>query len=334
MENFEDIKLKYNELVDFLIKYFPQNEELKNVSRIDDSIMQYVNNFVNGVNRKTKYQTMLVERNVNMFHKKTHEYYISILPEINIKKFLLTNDDYVKHIVWEYLQLIYLLAESYKQEKWHKMLIFKIENTECPPITEPPNPFDNMINDITSSFMNAFDGNDVNPLSAIMKTSMEIMTKHKDTLTNNTLDISQIIKSFSRTLGQDENELQKVIDSNPLLQKLADAQSNPEQLLGELSGQIGINPDDLQNNNLPSVLGKLMGENGNFNNILSGVMSSVGSGEGGLGGLLSGGLGKLFGGDKQVNISELTEEQIKELEEFYKNNTQEFEKFLLGNTKN
>jgi hypothetical protein len=73
MENFEDIKNKYLELVDFLGKYFPNKKETLSKDNLNDVVIrEYVEKFVNGVNSKSKYQNMLVERNINMFHKTGH----------------------------------------------------------------------------------------------------------------------------------------------------------------------------------------------------------------------------------------------------------------------
>ena len=47
-----------------------------------------------------------------------------------------------------------------------------------------------------------------------------------------------------------------------------------------------------------------------------------------MGSLLSGAMGMMTGNKNEKNNSELTEEQIKEMEEFFKNNTEAFEQFL------
>ena len=115
------MKIDSKSLVDFLIKYFPnKKEELNKDSLTDESINVLVSSFVSKINAKNKYQNMLVDRNVNLFHKTGHPNYIPFLPDINIKKFLLVDDKYIQHIIWESLQIIFLLHENHKNEKLHE----------------------------------------------------------------------------------------------------------------------------------------------------------------------------------------------------------------------
>jgi hypothetical protein len=318
MENLEDIKNKYLELVNLLIKYFPDKKsKLSSILQATDlDIQKYVTDYVSCVNKKKKYQTLLVDRNINMFHKTGHEFYIPFLPDMNIKKFLLSGDKYVNHMIWETLQIIYLLAETHKKEKWHSLLLFKIENTECPPVTVPKSEskeevIDNMIGDITTTIKDAFGKKtDSNPFEMIMHTSMGIAEKYQGQLNNGQINFEQIIKSMSKAFGQDENEVSNVLNNNPLIQSLmniSNDNSNPEEMLNKMGSQLGIDVGGLMNN--------LDSKDGKVN--MGGIMSSV----------LSGGLGGLLGGEKK-NTEQLTEEQMKEMEDFFKNNSQEFEQFL------
>jgi hypothetical protein len=313
MDNFEDIKTKYLELVDFLLKYFPEKskqlEEVK-TNCLDDNVKQYISDYVMGINKKKKYQTMLVDRNSTMFHKTGHEFYIPLIPGLNIKKFLTSGDDYTKHMIWEYLQIIYLLAESHKKEKWHELLLFKIENTECPTPTVPhkqnkTDVLDNMINDITGTFKDALnkkENNNGNPFEMIMKTSMSIAEKYQGQLNGGDFDLNQIIKSMSKAFGQDENEVSKMINDNPLIQSLMSMDgSSPEEMLKGMGDKLGINPEELMKNMEGSMKdGKLD---------ISKMMGSI----------MSGGLGNMLGGGgENKNIEKLSDEQIKEMEDFEK----------------
>lgn len=325
MENFEDIKIKYLELVDFLIKYFPEKrkelEEIKASNNTD--IEKYISDYVAAVNKKKKYQTLLVDRNNSMFHKTGHEFYIPVLPNLNIKKFLSSGDLYTKHMIWEYLQIIYLLAETHKKEKWHELLLFKIENTECPTPTVPHVPkktdlIDNMITDITGTFTTAMNNKDTggNPFELLMKTSMNIAEKYQGQLNGQDLDLNMIIKSMSKAFGQDENEVSEMINKNPLIQSLMSMSGgNPEDMIKGMSEKLGINPEEMMKNMEGSMKdGKLD---------ISKMMGSL------LSGGLGGGLGNLLGGGSvNKNTEKLTDEQIKEMEEFFKNNSEDFEKYL------
>jgi hypothetical protein len=326
MDNFEDIKEKYLELLDFLIKYFPEkSKELEGVKLncSDNNVKQYIIDYVTCVNKKKKYQTMLVDRNITMFHKTGHEFYIPLIPNLNIKKFLTLGDDYIKHMIWEYLQILYLLFETHKKEKWHELLLFKIENTECPTPTVPRNQrktevIDDMINDITGTFKNALNKKDKgteNPFEMIMKTSMSIAEKYQGQLNGGDLDLGHIIKSMSKAFGQDENEVSNMINNNPLLQSLMSiGGGNPEDMLKGIGDKLGINPEEL----MKSMEGSM--KDGKLD--VSKIIGSV------LGGSLGNGLGNMFGGGETKNIEKLTEEQIKEMEDFFNNNSAEFEKYL------
>jgi hypothetical protein len=330
MENFEDIKVKYLELLDFLIKYFPEkSKQLESVKLncSDDNVKQYISTYVDGVNKKKKYQMMLVDRNITMFHKTGHEFYISLIPDLNIKKFLTSGDEYTKHMIWEYLQILYLLAETHKKEKWHELLLFKIENTACPTPTVPhkekkTDVIDNMINDITGTFkdvLNKKDNENANPFEAIMKTSMSIAEKYQGQLNGGDLDIGQIIKSMSKAFGQDEKEVSDMINSNPLLQSLMSINNgNPEDMLKSMGDKLGIDPNELMKNMEGSMKdGKLD---------ISKMMGSILGG--GLGGGLGSGLTNMLGGGETKNFEKLTEEQLKEMEDFFTSNSGEFEKYL------
>jgi hypothetical protein len=337
MENFEDIKIKYLELVDFLIKYFPEKvkelEEIK-ANCSDDNVKSYISAYVDGVNKKKKYQTLLVDRNNSMFHKTGHEFYISVLPNLNIKKFLTSGDLYTKHMIWEYLQIIYLLAETHKKEKWHELLLFKIENTECPTPTVPHNPkkndlIEDMIGDITGTLKSAMSNDNPqggNPFELLMKTSMNIAEKYQGQLNGQDIDLNQIIRSMSKAFGQDENEVSEMINSNPLIQSLMNMSGgNPEDMIKGMSEKLGINPEEMMKNMEGSMkdgkldISKMMGS------LMSGGLgNALGGGLGGLGGLLGG------NGEGNKNTEKLTDEQMKEMEDFFKNNSEEFEKFLNG----
>jgi hypothetical protein len=331
MENFEDIKNKYLELIIFLEKYFPNKKiELGRENLTDDIINEQVKLFVKGVNSKPKYQNMLVDRNVNMFHKTGHPNYISIIPDLNIKKFLLVKDNYIQHIIWEMLQIIYLLAENGKNEKWHELLLFKIENTECPPLSSLPSDnkqivIDNMVNDITDIFKNIGDHTKGNMMDNLMKTATNIADKYNGDLNTEDLDINKIIKSISKAFGQDENEMTNIINENPMIQSLLKG-GDMNDMLKNMKDMIGVDPTEMLKN--PD-MGKMMGQalGGSLGNQLGGESGGM------IGTLLNGAMGMLTGKKEETNTNELTDEQIKEMEEFFTNNNDAFSKFLENNKK-
>ena len=324
MENFEDIKTKYLELVDFLIKYCPKEaSNLNNVKNecSDQYITDIVKGYVDGINKKKKYQTLLVDRNASMFHKEGHDFYIPFIKNFNLKKVLTKSDEYVRHIIWETLQIIYILVEGHKKEKWHTLLLYKIENTECPTVSSPPsddkkNAIDNMVGDIASTFQNIMkDGNSENPFEAIMKTSMGIAQKYQGNFSEGQIDFKEIIKSMSKAFGQDENEVSDLIDNNPLLKSLMSLggdNQNPEETLTKMGKELGIDTNGLVSGLDPESMLK----DGKLN--MGGIMGK----------LMSGSLGNLFGGDQNNNTEQLTDAQIKEMEDFFVNNSEEFEKYL------
>jgi hypothetical protein len=330
MENFEDIRNKYLELVDFLVKYFPdKNKDLAKELLTDEIIKQQVVLFVNSVNAKSKYQNMLVDRNVNMFHKTGHLNYIPFFPTVNIKKFLLGDDKYVQHIIWESLQIIYLLAENGKNEKWHELLLFKIENTECPPVSALPDDkkqeaLNNMVSDITDIFKNIGEQGNGNMMDNLMKTASGIAEKYNGDLSSQDLDINKIIKAVSKAFGQDENEMSSLITENPMIQSLLKGGSVEDMMKG-MKDMIGMDPTEmLKNPEMGKIMGQALGGLGGDVGGLGGSSNMVGS-------LLSGAMGMLSGKEETKNTTDLTEEQMRELEEFFKNNGDAFEKFLTNN---
>jgi hypothetical protein len=120
---------------------------------------------------------------------------------------------------------------------------------------------------------------------------------------------------MSKAFGQDENEVSNVLNNNPLIQSLMNISkdnSNPEEMLNQMGSQLGIDVGGIMNN--------LDAKDGKVN--MGGIMSSV------LSGGLGGGLGSLLSGGEKKSTEQLTEEQMKEMEDFFKNNSQEFEQFL------
>jgi hypothetical protein len=83
-------------------------------------------------------------------------------------------------------------------------------------------------------------------------------------------------------------------------------------MLNQMGSQLGIDVGGIMNN--------LDAKDGKVN--MGGIMSSV------LSGGLGGGLGSLLSGGEKKPTEQLTEEQMKEMEDFFKNNSQEFEQFL------
>jgi hypothetical protein len=346
MDNFEDIKNKYLELANFIGKYFPDKKtELTREKLGDNIIKEYTSLYVNGINSKSKYQNMLVDRNINMFHKTGHPNYIAFFPNMNIKKFLLVEDKYIQHIIWESLQIIYLLVENSKSEKWHELLLFKIENTECPPVSVMPEDkkqdvLDNMVGEITDIFKNFGEHSKGNMIENLMKSASGIAEKYNNDLSNEDLDISKVIRSVSKAFGQDENEMNTLINTNPIFQSLFKSGS-PEDLMKNMKDTIGIDPTELLNNPskiLSGALGGALSEGlggalseglgGALSEGLGGALSEGLGGDKKLGGILGGAINMFTGGKDNKNTSELSEEQIKEMEEFFFKNGKEFEKFL------
>ena len=230
--------------------------------------------------------------------------------------------------VWGYLQLFYIILEPLtpSSKKYIKILIDSIEKQDrIGEITDGPEQeqinerkevqeqlescksgnelVDNMVHDIANVFQNNFETSNeqTNPMGAIFNTLSVISDKYTDKMKSGQITLSDMLSSLvklNNTIKDPSDGDEKGADLSPILEKMMKSEKegkeiDPNELLNDLATGSGID------------MGEIMGLLG------SGIGSGSGSGS-----LLS----SIFGGDNSnsnVPAVPLTEEQIKEMEQFY-----------------
>jgi hypothetical protein len=335
MEQFDclnEFKNKYKEFIDFLIPLLPTDiVNLKKAIELlenKDHITTLTTSYIGRINSKERYKRQLLERNIKLFYKGNHEKSLVVIPNIGMKSVLSKISASDEKEVWGYLQLFYIILEPLtpSSKKYIKILIDSIEKQDrIGEITDGPEQeqinerkevqeqlescksgnelVDNMVHDIANVFQNNFETSNeqTNPMGAIFNTLSVISDKYTDKMKSGQITLSDMLSSLvklNNTIKDPSDGDEKGADLSPILEKMMKSEKegkeiDPNELLNDLATGSGID------------MGEIMGLLG------SGIGSGSGSGS-----LLS----SIFGGDNSnsnVPAVPLTEEQIKEMEQFY-----------------
>ena len=292
---------KYKEFITFLKNYVSsekktQLEEIENLSEKDT--IERINNFVSLINEDRKYQNHLLNENKKLFIM-NKDIFLTNFPLKNVyKKF---SDD-IKTSFWEFLQIIYILANKDSDNmEYNIKLLNKLEKSTQDDNSKTDeeddkddlelNLADKMIRDIAESFdgvknVSSKDG----AINKIIETSQSIGEKYKKDLESGKLNFMDMMSSFQKlaeTLDEDDDEELDQLDStlmpsaDELLEKMI-----PGGFEGEQMKNMFKNMENMlsSKDNPLSMMGNLFGMNKN----------------------------------KKEQVDSLTEEQIRELEEYYK----------------
>lgn len=285
--NFAEFKKKYSELI-LLIANETNEEKLKtyieNVSDVDLKLL--IDNFCKQIESDKKIKKFFIKRNERIFSEKNN---LKIIPSFNLKSLLEVSDN--KDYIWECIHLCYALYRSgnVKNKDFIQKIITNIEaknlsgdsSTEITQKSDGNEKLDNMIMDIADTLRN----NLVSDSKSNSKVNpIENMLKTSQMISekySNDIKNGKIsMNDMFNSLGRMMGEIDKKTSNDEELQNIdVSEMPKPDEMLKDL----GIsNPDGKDGFNPMEMLSSLMG------------------------------------GNKQ-DVKELSEEQLKEMEEFYAN---------------
>ena len=284
-DNFVEFKKKYKELISLVYKN--SGEEKLNVfieSVSDEDLELLINNFCKSIENDKKSRKLFLNRNERLFSETSK---VKIIPSFNLKKCLSNSKN--KDYIWECIQLLYAIYRTGDESKKDLVtrVVEKIEQynlgTNNLKNDSSGNNVDNMIMDIADTLRN----NLVN----------ESKKNSKVNPIENMIKTSQMIsQKYGNQLKQGNISMNDMFNSlGRMMEKIDEKTSNDEELKNIDVSEMP-KPDELMKD---LGLGDLGGEGGaNPMDMLSSLM----------------------GGKKEESKSKkLTPEQIKEMEEFYKN---------------
>lgn len=285
--NFTEFKKKYSELILLIVK--ESNEDklktyIENVSDIDLKLL--IDNFCNHIESDKKIKKSFLQRNERIFSEKNN---LKIIPSFNLKSFLIKSEN--KDYIWECIHLCYALYRTgnIKNKDFIEKIIHSIEEGSLSggnsqEIIEVESngtaKLDNMIMDIADTLRNNLVSDSKNDSKV---NPIENMIKTSQMISER---YSKDIKSgkismndmFS-SLGRMMGEIDKKTSNDEELKNIdVSEMPKPEELLKDF----GINPEDSAGMNPMSMLSSL------FNNK-----------------------------NNESANNNLSEEQLKEMEEFY-----------------
>jgi hypothetical protein len=287
---------KYNEFITFLKNHTTSDKQklLTEIEKLSDSeIEERATNYINTINEDKKYKNYLLNENKRLFMLNKDIYLVNFSLKSSYKKF----SDEIKTHFWQYLQILYVLSNKDNENmEFNIKLLNKLENNTNKEEEDnlDLNIADKMIRDIAESFndvknVNSKDG----AIESILKTSQQIGEKYKDDLESGKLNFMDMMNSF---------------------QKLAETIDENEEDNEDIDSTLFPSPDELFEKMMP---GGLEGEQ------MKSMFKNMES-------MLSGGgkdnplsmMGNLFGMNKDKNkmkeVDALTDQQIIELEKYYK----------------
>ena len=302
-----ELVIKYREFITFLLGNVSKEktEKLEVLKKKDDKESEeYVNKFVEIVNENNKYKKYLLNENKKLF---------ALNKDIGLVNFGLKNvykklDNETKTNFWEFLQILYVLSNKDNDNmEFNIKLLNKLEkSTIQEEVVETDdlelNLADKMIRDIAESFDSAkTKGNSKDAaINNIIQTSQAIGEKYRKDLESGELSFGDMINSFQKLaeqLDEDDDEGDEDFDSTML--------PTPDELLEKLV------PGGFEGEQMKSMFK-------NMESMLSGAVGG-GSGKGGVGANPLSMMGSLFGmNNNKVEADALSEGQLKELEEYYK----------------
>ncbi|AYV79397.1 MAG: hypothetical protein Faunusvirus12_10 [Faunusvirus sp.] len=338
MENTEQLKVKYVEFLDEVKKVYPKRAQqlsslIENIN--NEEMMDIIKKYINGVNFSKKYQRQLLDRKDKMFRRSVHPEYISVIPAINMKKVLIKCDDASRQCIWEYLQQLYVLGTN-KPDEYCKLLTNRMTSK----FVDGDDAFADMVLDISRFVVKKMKSSkDMHPLAHVTSIMKLVYTKYQDKLKgklgdiNSTSDVLKLVKNVLKRV-QKKHVIQNA--DMDKINKFIDMFGGGDMNIGSIMTSLN---DVIKNNNgkidIRLILNKI-NETGlmeklkmfgikDINTILTDDMIdklnmlvnsiNLKDDDGNMD--ISKILGS-FGGEETVeNNAPLTEEQIREMEEFY-----------------
>lgn len=307
-------KKEYIQLLNKLINKISSKKDklvavLDIVTKDNNEINKILHKYVNSVNSSDKNKKMLVNKNSKLFHNSSKStQHITLIPSLNLKKILDGSDDETQNIIWYYAQLFYVNYNTQHTQYMDEITKQLETNDQTKQTTLDGLNMDNVVLDIANTFKQVTKNGDssVNPFESIVKTTQIISEKYQDKLTPQNCSINEIFNSVKKVLGNGENgPLPKDFDPSALLGSLMN--TGQEDSAGNMA-------------DLGKLMGSLMNTGQGDCNMpdLSKLMGSLTGDASGLGNLFANMNGN--NGNNANNMPQLTDQQLAELEEFYRNN--------------
>ena len=225
--------------------------------------------------------------------------------ELTLKNIFNNQPSNVKNNLWKYLHLLFLLVESYQENRSNKkinklkeLVKEKKEDTVNSEYDKDKlskedlservkkdilnvdvnDTTNNMIDDIVSSFQDSLEGNSENPFNSILDITKKITEKYQDKIENGEIELDKMMNSITDTIpgmkgmvSENNNEPKEtvVIDENFSTDdvKLGDENENENNGLN-LSGMMKMMNNMNGNNGGPNLQG-LMSVMGKLNTVQS-----------------------------------------------------------------
>ena len=270
-QNFID---KYREFVNKLspnyINVDPQS---------DESVMRIGNAFVNEVNASSKLQQYLLAKNIKFFNtNKKKNVKIELIPTVSMKQ-LVKKDAQIELVVWNYLQMFYIIIEVNNKNNNTKPFVNQLikqlqDSIEAKP-DEKNGGMNDMIFDIAETFKsitmeskqaqqaqsptqatsdestnaglgNMFGGNTI---ENILKTSQVIAQKYQTKIESGDMSIDDMMKSLGKMLPGNTNGEE---EGSELIDNIFSRQDVDKEKLEEMKDfyaneNISINQEDIAN---------------------------------------------------------------------------------------
>lgn len=334
--NLLEFKKKYSEILNLLEKKIPSKSDLlkKEIINLEneENLGSIAENYCSEIENNNNYMNYLLNRRVKLFYKKST---VVLIKGLNLKKVLERSDEKTQNKVWETLQLLYAVYRTgdKSKKKFIRNLVGSVEkfnlsenqliehNSDEVETLDTSNTSkktnsnaEEMMKDITESLKKSFidkneKGEKINPIENIINLTKTIGEKYKSKISKGELTLNDMMGSLQNMMKNMD------LEGDEKLGKLNEDDFKADPLINQLmSSGVDNMIKEMKNGNLDSV--RRIMKDMNPEKIL-GSMPGLSGLSGSLGSMLGKG-GKKDKDAKDFKDEPLTEEQLKEIEEFYK----------------
>lgn len=225
---------KYLEFIEQLVIFFPDkngiNDFFSKIKLDNDYIINIGKKYYDIINKEKIYKRYLLEKKNKLFVLEKN----LILPENNFKNLINSLDQENQNIIWEYLQVFYLLLDT-SDDKYKNKLIKSMNNKN-----------NNLADDIFNDIKNTINPNNIDPnnldFGNIFGKAMELAGKYGDKFESGQVTFNDMLNTVKKAGGDNEQ-------INNLFNGLMDEKGN-------------LNINNIMNNS----------EMGDLGNMVSGLM--------------------------------------------------------------
>jgi hypothetical protein len=283
---------KYKEFIIFLDDNVSDEKKLRltNLKELsEEEINKKLEEYIELINEDKKYQNYLLNENKKLFMNNNN-----FLLDFCLKNWYKRFNNKTKNGLWEFLQIIFILANKNEStvDLNIKLLnkLEKLNNEDSDSEDELElNLADKMIRDIAESFNGNNKLTKDNAINNIIETSQKIGEKYKNDLKNGKLNFMDVINSFQKmTENMEEEEGDEEFDSTMTM-------PSPDELIDSLM------PNSEESEKMKSMFKNMESMLSSGSNPLEAVTSMLGMGK-----------------QDKKEAEPLTEEQLLELEKYYK----------------